>query len=175
MLSIRTPSVQQLLMTFLQKYYPVLTVNRKRVLYRTFFEMLPEADALAELILDFVNGHADKDSDEVTAIISERFVKIVDAESRKSDALFALVFKHGGFCEKTILAVLLTEWTQRKVFKQYCALLAESDFLRAADSLYIASLPRLMPTKTWLPRSGVRLMTKCLPMPKTATFSAWQR
>lgn len=136
MLSIRKPSVQQPLMTFLQKYYPVLTVNRKRVLYRTFFEMLPEADALAELILDFVNGHADKDSDEVTALISERFVKIVDAESRKSDALFALVFKHGGFCEKTILAVLLTEWTQRKVFKQYCALLAESDFLRAADSLY---------------------------------------
>lgn len=136
MLSIRTPAVQQPLMTFLQKYYPVLTDNQKRVLYRTFFEMLPEADALAELIVDFVNGHIGKDDGEVVAVVSERLVKVVDVESRKSDALFALIFKHGGFCEKTVLSVLLRDWTNRKIFKQYCNLLVEGDFLRVADSLY---------------------------------------
>lgn len=136
MLSIRTPAVQQPLMVFLQKYYDTFTYNQKKVLYRTFFEMLPEADELADLILDFINAHAERETDEVTEIVTDRLVKIVDQEARKTGKLIDLVFKNGGFCEKTVLTVMLPQWNQRKIFRRYLELLKESDFLRAADSLY---------------------------------------
>ena len=136
MLSIRTPAVQEPLLAFLQKYYDRLTDNQKRVLYRTLFEMLPEADELSGLIIGFINDHVIHESDEFVALVTDKLVKIVDAECRKASNLIGLIFAQGGFCEKVILSVLLTQWSQRKIFKQYLQLLADSDFLRTADSLY---------------------------------------
>ena len=136
MLSIRTPAVQEPLVAFLQKHYEHLTDNQKRVLYRTFFEMLPEADALSGLIVEFINDHISRETDEFVSFVSDKLVRIVDAECRKASNLIEIIFQQGGFCEKVVLSVLLTQWTQRKIFKQYLQLLADSDFLRTADSLY---------------------------------------
>lgn len=135
MLSIRTPSVQQQLVAFLEKYYQIFTEHQKKVMYKTFFEMLPEADDLSVVIIKFLNEHISKEDPAIAADVSERLVKTVDVECRRASNLIVIIGKNGGYCEQTVLKVLLTQWTQRKVFRQYIDLLAQDNFDIACGKL----------------------------------------
>ena len=135
LLSIRTQSIRQQLFAFFEKQYDVFTQEQKKLLYRTLLDSLNEADDLSVAVVQFIDKHVGKEPSEVSDVVAEKIVAILDAECRKTNELIRVLATDNGFCLKAVLPQLLT-WTNRKVFPKFTDIVVSSSVAKAAMIFY---------------------------------------
>lgn len=125
LLSIRTVAVQKKILEFLDKHYDDLTVEQKEKFYRTFFEMLPECDALSGALIELVNRHIGKEPEEVQANVGSQLAAMLEADYRKKEHLMLpLLVDPEGFSRDMVLRLIFDSWNARKAYSEYLELLA---------------------------------------------------
>lgn len=123
MLTIRTEAVQQQILQFLEENYEVLSEEQKELFYKTFFEMLPETDALSAALIKLVN---DKIGPERKLQVQDGIAALLDNSGRKNHHdLLALLCQEPGFCCDTVTALVFGKWHTRKIFGEYLEQLSQ--------------------------------------------------
>ena len=135
LLSIRTESIRQQLFAFFEKQYGCFTQEQKKLLYRTLLDSLDEADDLSVAVVQFIDKHVAKEPAEVSDVVAEKIVAILDAECRKTNELIRVLANDNGFCLKAVLPELLS-WTSRKVFAKFVDIVSSSTVAKAAMLCY---------------------------------------
>lgn len=137
MLTIRTESVQQQILQFLRENYNVFSPRQKALFYSTFFEMLPEADALALELVRLVNGTILQESAEEQEQVRSGIAGLLDKPGRcQTDALVAVLCKEEGFCFDTVTELVFGQWSKRKIFEQYLQLLSQRSVVSRTAAVF---------------------------------------
>lgn len=107
LLSIRTPEIQQQIISFLDRHYRTLTSAQRLKLCTTCLEMIPECDELSVLLVAFVNRRIATDAD-IAGILSARLTQSLDVSLKAGDwRLTAILIDNSGFAEDVAMAHIL--------------------------------------------------------------------
>ncbi len=125
LLTIRTPQVQPQVLAFLDAFFPTFNEAEKDLFYATFYEMLPEGDALSRSLADLVDRYIEDDrKDEVT----KRVLSAVSADQRRKEPkICAALSTRCGFIQSILVGKIFTEWTDRAVFTEFCRAICQND------------------------------------------------
>lgn len=166
MLTIRTETVQPQILDFLDAHYGDLSDRQKDLFYATFFEMLPEADALAAKLVTLVNEKIAGESGELRERVQNEIIRLLDTPSRgQENPLLTVLCREDGFCCDGVTAQVFSRWQNRKIYNEYLQLLAQKplvdrtvsvfrahkilgDVEDATQSKLIAELDRLFPAES---------------------------
>ena len=85
-LTIRTTSIQQKILEFIDIHYDIFTLEQKKKFYEMYFEMLPECDALASSLTKMVNKHSIKEDEDLIDYIKSNLEKKLEADYRKKES-----------------------------------------------------------------------------------------
>ena len=136
MLTIRTPSVQEKTLAFLQQHYEALTAKQKVYLYETIYEMLPMCDELSAALILRINAQMETESEGVQKEVAKRMTELLAADYKKKDhKLMALMCAEHGFCQDLVLSLAFGPWSTRKIYEEYIALLAEKKLVEKVSAL----------------------------------------
>lgn len=134
LLSIRTQDVREQLFEFFENQYGVFTEEQKKTLYKTLLSSLDEADDLSVAVVQFVDKHVGKEPKEVSQLVSDQIVSILDAECRRENELIKVLSASNGFCLNAVLPSVLL-WTSRKVFTKYVDIVSSANVAKATEML----------------------------------------
>lgn len=124
LLSIRTPAVQGKILAFLDRHYENMDRQHRESFYRTFLEMLPECDALAETLTELVNRHLESAGEADREALAQQLETVLEADyRRKEHRLMAVLVKHPGFCRDAVIRLAFGAWQSRKLHRDYIAYL----------------------------------------------------
>ena len=144
LLSIRTISIQTSVLEFLDSHYDYLSENHIISFYDTFFEMLVECDALSASLVQLVNKHIDKENDEFKNNIALRLAKALEADYRHKDHLMLpILMNQEGFCIDSVIALILGDWANRKVFVEYLDILKNKPLIEK-NTMFIEDLTKVI-------------------------------
>jgi len=137
MLTIRTEAVQQQILDFLGAHYEDLSDRQKDLFYTTFFEMLPEADALATKLVALVNEKIIGESGQLQDRVQAEIARLLDAPSKgQENPLLAVLCREDGFCCDGVTALVFSQWQSRKIFNEYVQLLAQKPLVARTASVF---------------------------------------
>lgn len=120
LLTIRTEQIQPRVLSFFDSHYDALSAEQKRRFYTTFFEMLPEGDALAEKLIRIVDTHIPNEDNTAREEFVTRLSAAMQSDmKRKQPRLLPVLCKTNGFCRDTVVSHILTDWSGRKIFTEY--------------------------------------------------------
>ena len=120
LLTIRTTSVQNKIIDFLYKHYNNMNETERARIYDTFFEMLPECDALSVSLCALVDAHIETEGDALRQIVNSRIAAALEADYRKKEHLLMPVLASGkGYCRDRVIGLALGEWSARKIYSEY--------------------------------------------------------
>lgn len=130
MLTIRTEQIQQQIVDFIRNNYDILTEKQKAHFYETFFEMLPECDTLAEILVSLVNEHIQSETEQLQLSCYQNIKELLEKDSRKSEhRLLPILCKKEGFCADIVISLAFCEWSTRKFHSEYLSVLNKKDVL----------------------------------------------
>lgn len=142
MLTIRTEQVQRQIIEFIRSYYDVFTSKQKNYLYETFFEMLPECDNLAVMLVELIDSHILSETAELQEHCYKTIKGLLEKDARKSEhKLLSLLCSSSGFCSDIVRSLAFGEWSTRKIHGEYLAELAKKDVVsKIGEILQISKL-----------------------------------
>lgn len=145
MLTIRTEQVQRQIIEFIRSYYDILTQKQKNLLYETFFEMLPECDNLAVMLVELIDSHILSETAELQEHCYKTIKGLLEKDARKSEhKLLSLLCSSSGFCSDIVRSLAFGEWSTRKIHGEYLAELAKKDVVsKIGEILQISKLQNL--------------------------------
>lgn len=136
LLAIRTKEIQDKILEFLSKFYELYTPNQKEMVYKTFYEMLPENDELTKKIVLFINNHYDKDSHNYQKKIISNVTTLVEAdEKKKNKQLLEIILSIPGFLENAMFGNAFTIWSNKGTFTRFLQSFEEMNSNEVCDSL----------------------------------------
>lgn len=136
LLTVRTPSIQQKVLSFISTHYDDMSEAQRARVYDTFFEMLPECDALAASLCEIVDRHIPLESDEIQKSVSERIATALEANYRKKEHLMMPILASGeGFCREQVIKLALGAWSTRKIYAEYIALLGGKKIAKKTEEI----------------------------------------
>lgn len=136
LLTVRTPSIQQKVLSFISTHYDDMSEAQRARVYDTFFEMLPECDALAASLCETVDRHIPLESDEIQKSVSERIATALEANYRKKEHLMMPILASGeGFCREQVIKLALGAWSTRKIYAEYIALLGSKKIAKKTEEI----------------------------------------
>lgn len=137
MLTIRTEAVQQQILDFLREHYGILSDGQKEQFYTTFFEMLPEADALAAKLVKLVNEIVTGESAELQERVRTEITKLLDTSAgEQENNLLGVLCREDGFCCDTVTALVFGKWQGRKIYDGYLRLLGQKPVVERTASVF---------------------------------------
>lgn len=129
LLSIRTVAIQGGILAFFEQFYAHLTDAQKQAFYKTFYEMLPECDALAAEMVSLVNRVIAEEAPARREEVASAVLTLLEADNRKKEHLMLpLLTAQPGFCSDIVRQQVLGPWNTRKIFGEYIALLQKKPF-----------------------------------------------
>ncbi|MBQ5320761.1 MAG: hypothetical protein J6K88_01675 [Oscillospiraceae bacterium] len=136
MLTIRTESIQEKIVDFIRDNYDLLSLKHKRSFYDTFFEMLPECDKLSSLLIDLANAHIANENYEMKEQFASKLITALKSDLRKTEPqLLPLLCKNQGFCRDIVLALILEEQGQKKLYSEYLKFISKKTILEKTEEL----------------------------------------
>ncbi len=136
LLAIRTKEVQDKILDFLSKFYELYTPSQKEMVYKTFYEMLPENDDLTKKIVTFINNHYDKDSHNYQKKVISNVTTLVEAdEKKKNKQLLEIILSIPGFLENAMFGNAFTIWSNKGTFTRFLQSFEEMNSSEVCDSL----------------------------------------
>lgn len=137
MLTIRTDSVQPKILAFLEQNYESLSEGQKQLFYNTFYEMLPECDALAQQLIFLVNGKVEKESAQRKETLAEGLKRLLENDAEKQEhRLMPMLCKAPGFCCDTVIRLVFGPWNSREIFGEYLGQLAQKTVVEKTEELF---------------------------------------
>ncbi len=137
MLTIRTEAVQQPILEFVGENYHLLSQRQKDLFYDTFFEMLPEADALAGKLVQLTDQKLENETAEIQARVHEGLTALLEKAGRRQDHdLLIAVCSGEGFCYDTVTELAFGQWRTRKIFTDYLQLLLNKPVVARTEALF---------------------------------------
>lgn len=128
LLSIRTISIQQKILEFIDAKYDYFTLNHRKKFYNTFFEMLPECDELSKALVRILDKHGVKETDDLMDFIEHNLERTIELDYRKREnLLLPILVKDSGYCLDETIKLIFTKWYNRKVYSQFIELLKEKN------------------------------------------------
>lgn len=120
LLAIRTQSIQDKIIDFLDKYYETFTLNQREIIYKTFYEMIPENDALTKKILVFINNHIDLDANSYKKKIDANITELIELDDKKKTRFLCdLVISLKGRLEEIVINKIFTIWNTKGIFTRF--------------------------------------------------------
>ena len=137
MLTIRTEAVQQAILEFVTENYDILSQRQKDLFYDTFFEMLPEADALAGKLVQLADQKLENETPETKTRVHEGLTNLLEKAGRRQDhdLLIAVCSGHG-FCYDTATELAFGQWRTRRIFTDYLQLLLNQPVVARTEALF---------------------------------------
>lgn len=137
MLTIRTEAVQPKILEFMENNYENLSDGQKEHFYKTFFEMLPECDALSQQLICFVNGRIENETEQRKQEIAAELARLLENDSRKKEhRLLPMLCREPGFCCDTVIRLVFGQWSTRKIFDEYLELLSRKTVRVKTEELF---------------------------------------
>ena len=122
LLTIRTPQIQESVITFIDEFYDTFSDTEKDKFYQTFYEMLPEADELSRKMADIVDKYIEDKYREET---EKRILEAVETdERRKQPRICSCLATKCGFTQSVLVKKIFGDWSGRKIFDEFCTLLS---------------------------------------------------
>ncbi len=107
LLSIRTPEIQEQIVSFLDRHYRAFTFAEKLKLCTTCLEMIPECDGLSCLLVDLINRRIAPDLD-IAKIMAAGLSQSLDNSIKAQDhRLTAILINEPGFAEDVAMINIL--------------------------------------------------------------------
>jgi len=126
LLTIRTISIQQKVLEFIDIHYNIFTIDQKHSFYNTFFEMLPECDDLAVALIKIVNKYGSNEDEQFKDYIQEQLGKLLEVDYRKKEnLLLPILINEEGLCADIVIKLIFTNWYQRKIYTQFIDILKD--------------------------------------------------
>ena len=136
LLSIRTPAVQKKIIAFIDQHYNCLSESQKDHFYNTFIEMLPECDALSDMLIQMVNKNFESETEERRADLAQQLVSILESDCRRKErSLMPLMANNSGFSRDLVIKQVFGPWSAWKVHTDYIALLGEKTVIEKTETL----------------------------------------
>lgn len=127
-LTIRTTSIQQKILEFIDIHYDIFTLEQKKKFYEMYFEMLPECDELASSLTKMVNKHSIKEDEELIDYIKSNLEKKLEADYRKKESnMLPILMYENGICLNKVIELIFKDWYQRKIYNHFFELLKLKD------------------------------------------------
>lgn len=128
LLTIRTISIQQKIIEFIDVHYDRFTLSQRQNFYHTVFEMLPECDDLTISLVALVNKYGKQEQGELLQYIEQNLEKTLENDYRKKESLLLpILIKEEGLCANVAIKIIFTKWYQRKAFAQFIEILKQKD------------------------------------------------
>jgi len=126
LLTIRTPSMQQHIVAFFDEKFDMLSGVERTKFYETFFQMIPEGDALALRLVDLVNTHIESEGENTIEFVKDGICKAAENDQRrKNPKLVDMLIEKDGFCSDCLVEKVFSEWSERKIFSDYVEKICE--------------------------------------------------
>ena len=139
MLSIRTVSVQSKILQFVDENYESLSESEKQEFYTTAFEMLPECDSLTAALIPLLNRCLAEEKQLCRQQARTRLMEALEGDYKKKEHnLLPLLCREQGFCNETVLQLVLGPWNSRKAYTEYLDLLSQRDVMEKTRELVYA-------------------------------------
>ena len=135
-LTIRTTSIQQKILEFIDTHYDTFTQEQRKQFYEMFFEMLPECDELALILVKIVNKHSIKEKDELLKYIEENLEAKLESDYRKKEnKMLPILITERGLCFNEVIKLIFKDWYQRKIYNHFIDLLKLKDPITKTNML----------------------------------------
>ena len=133
LLTIRTPQIQNEVLAFIDRFYDSFTEEEKDHFYSIFYEMLPEADALARTMANVVDDHVEEDRKQTVA---DHILQAVDADEKKHEpALCGVLATKCGFTEAVIAKKTFGDWSNRKIVSEFASCICAKSVPERVDTI----------------------------------------
>lgn len=141
LLTIRTAAIQNKILDFLSKHYVSMNASQRSSVYDTFFEMLPECDALAAALCSLVDTWIVAEDDALKESVASRIAAALEADyRRKEHLLMPILAANGGYCRDRVISLALGEWSTRKIYVEYIERLGGKRITERTDEVaYVLS------------------------------------
>ena len=107
LLSIRTPGIQEHIISFIDRRYEALTTAQKLKICNTCHEMIPECDGLAVMLASFVNRRIATDPD-IARILAAGLCNSIDKSIKAENPhLVGILINESGFTEDVAMAHII--------------------------------------------------------------------
>lgn len=137
LLSIRTPEIQEHIISFIDRRYAAFTTAQKLKICNICHEMIPECDRLAVMLTSFVNRRIATDPD-IARILAAGLCNSIDKSIKASNsALIGILIEDGGFTEDVAVAHILSKGNGVELL---VSLLADMPADRRAEKLIRATV-----------------------------------
>ena len=123
-LTLRTPAIQPQIVEFIRQNYSKFTQDQKRQFYMTFFELLADADSLAEQLTEIVNKNIAHESDEIRSFVAEGVCRAVEKDrKRKAPKVMRMLVSLDGYCTDCVTVKIFTDWIHNSIFAEYLVMI----------------------------------------------------
>ncbi len=117
LLTVRTPAIRQKIIEFFDNNYESLSENQKESFYNTFFEMVPECDALTNELISLVNKHIGAENSERKNLVAEKLLNFVKADLKKKEPkLLKILLSSSGESTTAVIAEIFKSHSNDEVF-----------------------------------------------------------
>ena len=142
LLSVRTPAVQDRIMTILDSHYGVMSEEQRTKIYSSLIEMIPECDRLSSLTVWFINKHIEGESQELADAVSCRIIEyLAEDYKREAHLLLPILTYFPGFSEDIVIKLVFTHWKDSVVTYEYTQLInAQSSYQKLQKAIHIYKL-----------------------------------
>lgn len=140
LLAIRTPAIQDKILSFFSTYYKDLTPSQKEQFYSTVYEMLPYCDSLTVKLINLVDSVIADETQSVRESFSENLIAVISANQRQKDPqLLNLVLSTDGYSKTVVVRAIVTERSSQKIFGDLL-----SSFARQGVTTYAKEMVKVL-------------------------------
>ncbi len=133
LLTIRTPNIQNSVLEFIKRFYPIFTESEKNKFYKTFYEMLPDGDNLTKALCGIVDTFAE---DERKSELTKNIVKVINlAKSDNNDKLISAFVSECGFCESVAIKEILNENSSENSVEAFINAINKKEPIKRIDTI----------------------------------------
>ena len=124
LLSIRTVTVQEAILSFIDRHYEHMSPALRHSFYVTFMEMLAECDGLSVALISIVNHHIESEDPAAKEKLAQMLTDALETDYRKKEhRLLPVLTAQRGFCEDVVIRLAFGPWQSRKIYAEYLQLL----------------------------------------------------
>ncbi len=117
LLSIRTPAIQDKILSFFATYYKDLTPSQKEKFFETAYEMIPYCDALTVKLINLIDEVIVDDDARTREAFFEKLIELVFVNQRKKEPLLlGQLTDTDGCCKAAIVREVVLNHSEQKVF-----------------------------------------------------------
>ncbi len=139
LLSVRTPAVQDRIMSILDSRYEAMSKEQRVKIYASLVEMIPECDRLSSLTVWFINKHLGGERQELIDAINNKIIEYLSEDyKRESHLLLPILTYFPGFSEDIVIKLVFTHWKDSVVTYEYTQLInAQSSYQKLKKIIHI--------------------------------------